>query len=181
MNDLDSFVFIDIESGSQVGTARSIQDVEDAIRDQHEDDPDRLHDLLIFPVKNGKRQKESWTGIDVFRGVFKKALQSSHPPLIGNKYLLAVAGLKQGRTLQMRPVGQSMTPKIKSGQLITIEPLGDREPKKGDIVLAKVRGHYYIHLVSAIKHGEVQISNNHGHVNGWTPLHQVFGIVTNIT
>jgi hypothetical protein len=46
----------------------------------------------------------------------------------------------------------------------------------GDIVLARVAGAVYLHLVSALANGRVQISNNRGRVNGWTGPDRVFGI-----
>lgn len=50
--------------------------------------------------------------------------------------------------------------------------------KKNDIVLCKVAGHFYLHKISAIK-GEktFQISNNHGHVNGWIGKKCIYGLV----
>jgi signal peptidase I len=77
-------------------------------------------------------------------------------------------------TIKVR--GNSMTPKIKSGDKITLVPFrtGD-EIKKGDIVLAHVAGRFYVHRVSAIDGDRVQISNNHGHVNGWTSKLQIYG------
>lgn len=45
--------------------------------------------------------------------------------------------------------------------------------KKGQIVLARVSGRLYLHLISALEGERVQISNNKGHVNGWTPRSQV--------
>lgn len=86
--------------------------------------------------------------------------------------------LESGEAVQCRPHGHSMEPKIKSGALVTIEPLSGHQLEKGDIVLAKVNGQLYLHLVSGFKHGRVQISNNKGHVNGWAS--KVFGIVTGI-
>lgn len=51
----------------------------------------------------------------------------------------------------------------------------------GDIVLCKVEGQQYLHLVSAIgSDGRFQISNNKGHVNGWTTPKNIFGVVTNV-
>lgn len=71
-----------------------------------------------------------------------------------------------------------MQPKVKSGQLITISP--DKNVEKGDVVFCKVKGKYYVHLCTAV-HGErYQISNNHGHVNGWIGKNGIFGKVTKI-
>jgi SOS-response transcriptional repressor LexA len=77
--------------------------------------------------------------------------------------------LQAGETVQFRPRGHSMTGRISSGQLVTVAPCTIEELRKGDIVLCKVQGTIYLHLVSAIgQDGRVQISNNHNHVNGWT-------------
>ena len=86
--------------------------------------------------------------------------------------------LSKGEIIQFRPVGNSMTPKIYSKQLVTIAPATIDEVDKGDIVLCKVHGRIFVHLVTAKKDGQVQISNNHGHVNGWTT--QVFGKVIKV-
>ncbi|HSK96848.1 MAG TPA: hypothetical protein VK891_09545 [Euzebyales bacterium] len=50
----------------------------------------------------------------------------------------------------------------------------------GDIVLARVAGTTYLHLVSAVDTGtgRVQISNNRGRVNGWTDYARIYGICT---
>lgn len=84
--------------------------------------------------------------------------------------------LKGGETVSFRPRGNSMQPKIESGQLCTVEPVANYETlKKGDVVLCKVRGAEYLHLVSAAKDGRLQISNNKGHINGWVGPDQVYG------
>lgn len=91
-----------------------------------------------------------------------------------------IAMLQQGQTVKFRPRGNSMTPTIKSGALCTVVPSVERLPKKGDIVLCKVNGYQYLHLISAIRQDSVQISNNHGHVNGWTNLRNVYGYLVDI-
>jgi phage repressor protein C with HTH and peptisase S24 domain len=84
--------------------------------------------------------------------------------------------LQAGETISFRPKGNSMLPKIKSGQLCTVAPFAEgEEPKKNDIVFCKVNGNWYVHLVTAVQGERVQISNNHGHVNGWTSRSQVYG------
>lgn len=88
--------------------------------------------------------------------------------------------LRQGRVLQIRPKGQSMKPLINSGDLIEITPLSDSTPLEvGDAVFCKVKGHFFVHKITAIKNDQYQISNNHGHVNGWTSRRQIFGKITN--
>jgi hypothetical protein len=84
--------------------------------------------------------------------------------------------LKAGKTIQFRPRGNSMTGKINSGQLCTVEPITDYSKlKKGDIVLCKVSGNQYLHLINAIGENRYQIANNHGLINGWTSEKNVYG------
>lgn len=90
-----------------------------------------------------------------------------------------VAALRDGRSVRLRPHGNSMKPRIHSGDLVEVSPLA-RDPEKGDVVFAKVGGRHFMHLVSAVQGDRVQISNNHGHVNGWTSRAQVYGLVTKI-
>ena len=90
-----------------------------------------------------------------------------------------IALLQQGQTVKFRPHGNSMQPRIESGQLVTVTPCKPEGVKVGDVVLCKVDGKQWLHLVSAIgSDGRFQISNNKGHINGWTTLKNVFGVVT---
>lgn len=88
----------------------------------------------------------------------------------------AAASIKLGRRVKLKAYGSSMTPLVKHGEIVTIKPLVVA-PQRGDIVLARVNGRWYLHLVSALRNGQVQISNNHGHVNGWTSTKNVVGIL----
>jgi SOS-response transcriptional repressor LexA len=88
--------------------------------------------------------------------------------------------LLQGETVKFRPRGHSMTGLVNDGELVTVEPRGDREPEKGDIVLCKVMGNQYLHLVKAVDGKRVLIGNNRGGTNGWTSLNQVYGYCTNV-
>lgn len=96
------------------------------------------------------------------------------------RYPDIVAELSAGNSVSLKPHGQSMVPIIKSGEKITLSPIEGFTLQKGDVVLAKVNGRYFIHKITALSGDRVQISNNHGHVNGWTSLKQVFGIVTQV-
>lgn len=93
-----------------------------------------------------------------------------------------IEDLKAGRVTQVRPRGNSMSGRIESGQLVTLDPLP--EPAVGDAVLCVVKGRYYVHLVKATRNaGEwcyYQIGNNHGGVNGWIPRKSIFGVVTKV-
>ncbi|MCB9751887.1 MAG: hypothetical protein H6713_18085 [Myxococcales bacterium] len=88
--------------------------------------------------------------------------------------------LRRGETVSFRPRGDSMRGKISSGQLVTVAPLGDRALAVGDIVLCKVAGSQYLHLVKAIRGERYQIGNNRGGVNGWTGRGNIFGVVTRV-
>lgn len=88
--------------------------------------------------------------------------------------------LKDGKTVSFRPKGNSMSPKIESGQLVTVEPLAIDKIKEGDIVFCKVKGNFYVHLVSAIQGDRLQISNNKGFVNGWIGHNGYYGKVTKV-
>jgi len=87
-----------------------------------------------------------------------------------------IAKLKNGETVSFRPRGNSMQGKIESGQLCTVEPISDfADLQKGDIVLCKVNGKEYIHLIKAIQGKRFQIGNNRGRINGWIGTNSIFG------
>ena len=74
-----------------------------------------------------------------------------------------------------------MTPRIKSGQLVTVTPLGDALPVVGDVVLCRMPGGTeYLHNVTAAHGDRFLIANNKGHANGWTTLDRVFGRLTRV-
>ena len=62
-----------------------------------------------------------------------------------------IARLALGETVQFRPRGHSMTGKIDDGQLCTVVPLGEYVLAVGDIVLCRVKGAQYLHLVKALQ------------------------------
>lgn len=81
-----------------------------------------------------------------------------------------------------KPHGNSMTPKIDSGDQVLVKKVDIKALRVGDAVYAKVKGNYYLHLLSAIDetHERFQISNNHGHVNGWVNADNVFGLCVKV-
>jgi hypothetical protein len=83
--------------------------------------------------------------------------------------------LQAGETIVFNaPNGNSMRPRILPRQQCIVEPISCL-PRVGDVVLCKVRGNQYLHLVSAIQGERVQISNNSGHVNGWITRSSIYG------
>ena len=83
--------------------------------------------------------------------------------------------LKQGETVSFRPRGNSMTGRIESGQLCTVAPVDPQTLQVGDIVLCKVHGQEYLHLIKAIQGPRFQIANNRGRINGWITAGAIYG------
>jgi len=83
--------------------------------------------------------------------------------------------LRAGKTVSSRPHGQSMTGRIESGQLCTVVPVNPAVLEVGDIVLCKVAGNEYLHIVKAIEVGRYQIGNNRGFINGSIRAEHIYG------
>ena len=83
--------------------------------------------------------------------------------------------LNRGEAVSFRPRGNSMAGKIESGQLCTVEGVDSATLRVGDIVLCKVKGREYLHLVKAIDGQRFQIGNNRGRINGWVSAGAIFG------
>ncbi|MDB4278907.1 phage repressor protein [Deltaproteobacteria bacterium] len=95
----------------------------------------------------------------------------------------AIADLRAGNTTKYKGHGNSMNPRIKSGAVVTLEPITNlADLEVGDAVFCKVKGNIFTHVVSALKGGvdnrQVQISNLRGRVNGWTTT--VYGRVIHV-
>lgn len=92
-----------------------------------------------------------------------------------------IADLLAGLPVSFRPKGNSMSPRIKSGQLVTVTPRSLYEIKVDDIVLCKVNGKQYLHIVKNKSQNSQRflIGNNRGGTNGWTT--HVYGVVTEVT
>jgi hypothetical protein len=85
-----------------------------------------------------------------------------------------IAKLAAGETVQFRPRGASMRGRIESGQLCTVMPAPE-VLEVGDIVLCKVRGREYLHLIKARQGERYLIGNNRGKINGWVSRNAIFG------
>lgn len=101
---------------------------------------------------------------------------------IGRENAITAQKLKDGETCLVIGVGNSMTPVLKSKQMVKVCPTKDCLPLcKGDIVFAKVNGYFYLHKIGAIKNDkQYQITNNHGHINGWVTIDNIYGKVVEI-
>lgn len=87
----------------------------------------------------------------------------------------AIEGLQKGETVQIRPRGHSMTGRVNNGDLVTVAPCEPSTLVVGDIVLVRVRGTDYLHLIKAIDGERFQIGNNRGGINGWIGKHGIYG------
>jgi hypothetical protein len=73
-----------------------------------------------------------------------------------------------------------MRGRVNDGDLVTLQPYGDAKPEPDDIVLVKVRGNVYLHLVKAVQGDRFQIGNNRGHINGWVGANCIYGKATKV-
>jgi hypothetical protein len=114
----------------------------------------------------------------------KKKDPNAAPVLTGNAAY--IAQLREGKGVTFAGKGNSMVPKIKSRQKCTYAPVtGHEDLALGDMVFCKVGRWTFTHLLTGIKGDEksgyqYQISNNHGHVNGWTTLDKIYGKVIEV-
>jgi hypothetical protein len=93
---------------------------------------------------------------------------------------IAIQKLQHGESVKIRPRGHSMTGKVNDGDLVTLERCDPTALQTGDIVLVKVKGHVYLHLIKAINHGRYLIGNNRGGINGWVSSNAIYGIATQV-
>jgi hypothetical protein len=92
----------------------------------------------------------------------------------------AVEALRNGESAQIRPRGHSMKGKVNDRDLVTLEPCVPDNLAVGDVVLVRVRGRDYLHLIKAVNQGRFLIGNNRGGVNGWVGHNCICGIATQI-
>ena len=92
----------------------------------------------------------------------------------------AIEALRQGKTIQVRPRGHSMKGRVNDGDVVTLEPCETSNLAVGDIVLVRVKGRDYLHLIKALNQGRFLIGNNRGGVNGWVGHNCIFGIATKV-
>lgn len=92
----------------------------------------------------------------------------------------AKEALRRGETVQVRPRGHSMSGKVNDGDRVTLEPCDPATLQVGDIVLVRVHGADYLHLIKAIQQERFLIGNNRGGINGWVGRHAIYGRATHI-
>lgn len=92
--------------------------------------------------------------------------------------------LQDTGSVEFRPRGNSMLPKIRSGDLVRVETKDDIKVK--DVVLCRVGSSHYLHFVAAIdtsgENPRYRIENASGRVNGWIGKENIYGVlVSNIS
>lgn len=87
----------------------------------------------------------------------------------------AIESLKEGKTVEIKPRGHSMTGKVNDGDRVTVEPCNKETLEVGDIVLVRVKGNDYLHLIKAKNQDRFLIGNNRGGINGWVGHNCIYG------
>lgn len=90
----------------------------------------------------------------------------------------AIKSLKEGKNTNIKPHGNSMKGIIESGDQVSISP-NIENLIVGDVVLVKVKGNVYLHLIKATRkkgdNTQYQIGNNRGGINGWVGINSIYG------
>jgi hypothetical protein len=92
----------------------------------------------------------------------------------------AIEALRRGETARVRPRGHSMKGKVEDGALVTLAPCDPATLQAGEVVLVRVHGRVYLHLIKAVGGGRFLIGNNRGGVNGWVGPAAIYGVATAI-
>ena len=91
--------------------------------------------------------------------------------------------LRAGETVQFRPSGHSMEPRVKHRALVTVKPVtSPYDITRNSVVLCKVNGRQYLHLIKAVDEvgQRVLICNARGRENGWIGFNCVYGCMIKV-
>jgi SOS-response transcriptional repressor LexA len=92
----------------------------------------------------------------------------------------AVQALQRGETVKIRPRGHSMRGRVNDGDTVTLAPCEAGSLNVGDVVLVRVKGNIYLHLIKAINGERFLIGNNRGGINGWVGPQAIYGIAVKV-
>lgn len=81
---------------------------------------------------------------------------------------------------QVRPFGGSMRGRIESGQLVTLESVGDQPLAVDEAVFVYWKGGYILHLIKEVREDKLLIGNNLGKINGWVRRRDVLARVVKV-
>ena len=87
----------------------------------------------------------------------------------------AIEKLQANEIVTIKPRGSSMKGRVEDGQEVVIRPVDHGSLIVGDVVLCRIRGREYLHLIKAIDNTRFLIGNNKGGVNGWIGKNGIFG------
>ncbi len=66
---------------------------------------------------------------------------------------------------------------VNDGDRVTVAPCDPATLEVGDIVLVRVHGTDYVHLIKAKQQQRFLIGNNRGGINGWVGSNAIYGKV----
>ena len=93
----------------------------------------------------------------------------------------AIEKLQRGEQAQIKPSGHSMTGKVNHKDLVTLAPCDPDKLEVDDIVLVRVHGNVYLHLIKGIQnHERFLIGNNRGKLNGWVGRNAIYRIAIKV-
>jgi hypothetical protein len=96
---------------------------------------------------------------------------------------LMSAVLAKGKAFRFRAKGSSMSPFVKDADVITVSPLGGREPRAGDIVafLHPKTGTIAVHRVVRASPGLFLLRGDNSHdADGELPRDRILGVLTEV-
>lgn len=90
---------------------------------------------------------------------------------------------EKGASFRFQAKGFSMTPAIRDGDVITVSPLGDLLPRRGDVVAFRHPEQPQM-LVHRVLHAEVKKyfikGDNCSEGDGWVPAENILGVITKV-
>ncbi|HEY0073343.1 MAG TPA: S24/S26 family peptidase [Abditibacteriaceae bacterium] len=93
--------------------------------------------------------------------------------------MTAASQLICGETIEIKPQGGSMTGRINNGDTVTLSPCNVSELKTDDIVLVRIRGrrfqHIVLHQILQCDGKRFLIGSFQGRVDGWVQANDIFG------
>lgn len=89
--------------------------------------------------------------------------------------------LRAGNRVKIRVIGGSMSPFLKHGEEVVIEPMEDSHIKAGAVVLGEWKNGYVLHRIVGVGNGVVRLAgdNNLGQVE-YVRFDQLLGLATGV-
>ncbi len=95
-----------------------------------------------------------------------------------------MAALQKGLPVQVRPRGHSMTGRVNDGDLVTLEPCAAEALTVGPVVLVRIQGkrfsHIVLHSILTVKGDRFLIGSYQGRIDGWVDRGDIYGIAMEI-